>query len=285
MINHSLFSMQTSKSIIAAALFSIFVSTATYAHDEHETCDVELEAGLTINQSSIEFFDPDNRQHALYVIDENNQLSIGGNDVVLTAPQQVLVAEYSSRIRAMVPEVRAIAIEGVDLALEGVNLVFNELLGEGNNVGSDLTQELSAIKDEVLTRFTIKHGFTVGDNGLENDELLGNEFEQRIETAIEKAMMGSMGHLLVSLGQEMMFSGGDSDSFETRMEAFGENIEQQMELRAEKIERKANSLCVGAVEIDQLEEALKASISPMSNINVISVQQSLEHQEQNKRLM
>ncbi len=281
MKNKAIFT-QLPKTLIVITLISVFVSKALYAHD---SCDVDLDAGLTINESSIEFFDPDNNQHVLYSIDKNYQLTVRGDNVALNDEQQVLVEQYSTRIRAMVPQVRNVAIEGVDLALEGVNLAFNELLGEGNDVGANLTQELSSIKEEVAERFTIEHGFTLGENGLENDELLGEKFEQRIESAVEKAVMGSMGSLLVALGQEMMFSGGDNDAFETRMESFGENIEHEMELRVGKIEREAERLCLAVVEIDQLEEKLKSSISPLADINVITAKHTRSHDEHDKRLM
>ncbi len=270
------------KTLIAVTLLSVFLTKALYAH---ESCDVELDAGVTINESTIEFFDPDKKQQTLYKIDDDNNLIIGGDYVSLNNDQQALVEQYSSNIRAMVPQVRNIALEGVDLALEGVNLAFNELLGEGNDVGADLTQELSLLKEEVATRFTIEHGFTIGENGLDDDELLGDEFEERIESAVEKAVMGSMGSLLVALGQEMIFSGGDTNAFETRMESFGENIEHEMESRAEKIEKKAELLCLDAVVIDQIEEQLKASIEPLENINVITVKPSKSHQDDDKRLM
>lgn len=282
MTNKSLFTLKSPKTFIAATLISLFSSTALYAHN---SCNVDLDAGVTINQSSIEFFDPDKKNTPLYIIDSNNNLIVDGKSISLNDDQQVLVEHYSSNIRAMVPQVRGIALEGVDLALEGVNLAFNELLGEGNEIGADLTQELSSIKEDVATRFTIEHGFTLGENGLDDDELLGEEFEQRIESAVEKAVMGSMGSLLVALGQEMMFSGGDTDAFETRMENFGENIEHEMESRAEKIELKANELCLGMVKIDEIEEQLKASIVSLENINVITVQHSNEHQDIEQRSM
>jgi len=269
------------KTLIAVTLLSVFISKALYAHD---SCDVDLEAGLTINESKLEFFESENKDHVLYAIDSNYNLTVRGEDVSLNSKQQALVEAYSTNIRAMVPQVRHIAIEGVDLAIEGVNLAFNKLLGEDNDVGADLTQELFSLRKEVDERFTIEHGVTLGENGLEDDELLGEDFEQRIESAVEKAIVDSMGSLLVALGQEIMFS-GDSDAFETRMESFGENIEQEMELRAEKIERKADSLCLAAVEIDQLEEELKSSIAPLADINVITAKHTSGHEKHDKRLM
>ncbi|PCH95571.1 MAG: hypothetical protein COB83_08175 [Gammaproteobacteria bacterium] len=288
MTNKSLFTIKSPKTFIAATLIAIFSSTALYAHN---SCDVDLEAGLTINESTLEFFDSnENKQNkskqVLYSIDNDFQLTVRGKSIALNEAQQALVEQYSSNIRAMVPQVRNIALEGVELALEGVNLAFNELLGEGNDVGAELSQELLSLKEEVATRFTIEHGFTIGEHGftigehgLDDDELLGEEFEQRIEAAVEKAVMGSMGSLLVALGQEMMFSDGDTDAFETRMETFGENIENEMELRAEKIEGKADKMCLALVEIDQLEEQLKANIPSLADINVITTKHSGGHND------
>ena len=281
MTHKSLFTIKLPKTFIAATLMALFSSTALYAHN---SCDIDLEAGLTINESTLEFFNFDvNKQNkskqVLYSIDNDYQLTVRGESIALNDEQQALVEQYSSNIRAMVPQVRNIALEGVDLALEAVNLAFNELLGEGNDIGADLSQELSLLKEEVATRFTIEHGFTLGEHGLDNDELLGKEFEQRIESAVEKAVMGSMGSLLVALGQEMMFSGGDTEVFETRMENFGKNIENEMELRAEKIERKADQMCLALVEIDQLEEQLKANIPSLADINVITAKHNGGHND------
>ena len=69
------------------------------------------------------------------------------------------------------------------------------------------------------------------------------------------------------------------------MESFGENVEREMELRTKKIEEKANSLCAAVVDIDQLEEQLKSSISPLADINVITVKQFSESNLHNKKLM
>ncbi len=254
------------KTLLVATILATLSSASVLAHD---SCDVELEAGFNINENSIEFFS-EKSKNTLYKIDNDETLIVDGETIDLDDEQQALVIQYSTSIKAMVPQVRTIAIEGVDLALEGVNLAFNELLGEGNDVGADLSYELSKLKDEVSSRFTLEHGFTIGEDGLDNDELLGDEFEQRIESAVEKAVMSSMGSIMMAVGQEMISSGGDSNAFETRMENFGENIEHEMETRAEKIEIKANKLCIAAVEIDKLEEQLKISVEPLADINVIS---------------
>lgn len=247
---------------IAAAFFT----TGVYAHG---SCNVELEAGFNINKHSIEFFS-DNNKKPLYKIENDKRLIVGGENIPLDAHQQGLVKQYSTSIKAMVPKVRNISIEGVNLAIDGLNVAFNGLLGEGNPVGTGLTKDLSSLRDEAANRFTLENGFTIGEDGLETDELLGEEFTQRIESTIENAMMRSMGSIMMAVGQKMLSSDGESDNFEDRMESFSENIENEMKMSADRIEQKANKLCSAVLEIELLEEKLKASIAPLADINVIS---------------
>jgi hypothetical protein len=276
MLNSFSLAIRSPKFLSAVAVLSISFSAHIYAQD---ACNIELDAGLTLTETTLEFFNAEknaeNTKQILYKIDNDHHLIVHGKEVDLNTHQQALVTKYATSIRAMIPEVRAIAIDGVDIALDGINLAFNELLGEGNNVGVELTKELLLLRDEVVQRFTVENGITIGNNGVErkdftSEKILGKEFEQRIESAIEKAVINSMGSLFVAMGQEMLRSGGEGNSFETRMENFGENIANEMEKRTEEIKRKAGALCLPIINIAQLEEQLKAGISPLANINVIS---------------
>mgnify|MGYP000497974887 CR=1 FL=1 len=250
------------KTLLASTL--ILTSTSLYAHD---ACDVELEGGIKIDSSAIEFSQD---KQPVYQILDNNRLVVNGKTLELTASQQSLVAEYASSIRNVIPEVKSIAIEGIDLALDGVNLAFDELLGAGNSVGADLSLQLTALRDEVQERFDTRQGFYVDEEGFSGEAFFGEEFEQRIESAVEKAVKDSMGSLLIAVGQQMLFS-GDAQAFETKMENFGTMIETEMEARGAALEVKADQLCSSVVEIDKLEEALKAQVSELEAINILKV--------------
>ncbi|WDD97797.1 DUF2884 family protein [Thalassomonas actiniarum] len=250
------------KTLLASTL--ILTSTSLYAHD---SCDVELEGGIKIDSSGIEFMQD---KKPVYSILEDNRLVVDGKNIELNASQQSLVTEYAASIRAVVPEVKSIAIEGIDLAVEGVNMAFNELLGPGNDVGADLTRELTALREQVQTRFDADKGFYVDEHGFAGEEFFGEEFEQRIESVVEKAMRDSMGSLLIAVGQQMLFS-GDTGAFETKMENFGNKIENEMEARGAELESKGEQICLSVVEIDTLEEQLKAQISELENINILKV--------------
>ncbi len=259
--------------LIASSFTAALVSSTVYAN---ESCSVDLSAGFKINKNSIEFLQSGNesKDQTLYRINEGSKLFVGNKKLALTAKQKTLVKQYDGKIRQLVPQVKSVAIEGVDLAIDGVNLAFNGLLGEGNAVGADLTKELNLIRDQVTSNLTIENGISVGVDGLESEELLGKDFEQRIESAVEKAVLNSMGSILMAVGQQMMAGDGDEGSFETRMEDFGNTIEHEMTTRSEQIEAKAQALCINIAKLDALEEKLKAEIEPLATTNVFTVTQS-----------
>ena len=270
------------KSLVAIVISASLFTTTTQAHEDQShkdnSCEVNLDAGFSIDKNKIQFLEKEVQTNSdgeefnpvIYTIIDDNKLIVKGESIDLNKDQKALVSEYSKSIRQLVPEIREVALEGVDLALEGVNMAFNGLLGEDSGVSSDLTSDIEVLRDDISQRFTIEHGFTVGVEGENGDDLLGKDIEESIEKVVEKTIKNSMGTILVAVGKELMFS-GDTDAFETKMEAFGENIENEMEARAEKIEVKAQSLCLSVVEIDELETQLQNNIEALEDINVITV--------------
>jgi len=260
------------KSLIASAI--LLASGSVAAHDtsfSSDSCDVDLNAGVTINKQEVAFTKNDKE---LYKIVGNTHLVVNDETISLSGSQQELVAKFSHDVRAVVPEVKGIALEALDLASEGVTLAFNELLGEGNDVGAELSEHLAAIKFDIDRELDLEKEISIDEHGNFGDGTFGEEFEQRIEEAVESTIKNSMGTLLIAVGQEMLFSGGDPDAFEARMETFGEQIEQQMEERASVIEEKAEALCHSVLAIDALEEQMKLEIDALAGFDVVTANKS-----------
>ncbi|WP_019027056.1 DUF2884 family protein [Colwellia piezophila] len=253
---------------------AITLSLASSAATAFESCNVELSAGFTIDANSIEFLQEkskhDEQQVSLYKIIEGKKLFIDNKSIKLSSQQQALVQQYDEKIRHLVPQVKSVAIEGVDLAVDGINLAFNGLLGEGNSVAASLTKELELIRTQIESSLTIENGISIGVDGLENEALLGKDFEQRMDSVIEKAVINSIGSIMIAMGQQMM-ADDDGQSFQQRMESFGETMEQEMTTRSAQIEKKAQALCVDIAELDALEEQLKAEVEPLAHTNVFTV--------------
>jgi hypothetical protein len=268
------------KTLIATALIlastSSFASNASFTND---SCDVDISGGIKITPSSIEF---SKNKKQLYKIVDNETLYVDGQKIDLSQSEQSLVIDYSNSIRATVPEVKDIALDAIDLASDGVNLAFNELLGEGNDISAEITAQLSEIRKEVDEGFTSNNDISFDEDGFSGDDFFNEGFEKRIETAVETTVQNSIGSLLIAVGQQMLFSGGDMDTFETRMEDFGEKIEQEMESRGEEIEKRGEALCQSVVAIDALEDQLTHEIDELADFNLLTTDIS---SKSNKDLM
>lgn len=257
------------KTLIASA---ILLSGSAVAHDVHfntNSCDVDLNAGISIKKNTITFT---KHNKPLYQIIDNQSLVVDGNTVALNAEQAELVYNYSTKIRAVPKEVKHIAIEAIDLAAEGINLAFVEILGDGNQVSADLTSKLSEIREDVDNQFDVNE-FSIDEHGNLQDNFFTEQFEQKISDMVEDTVKNSMGTLLIAVGQEMLFS-GDTEAFEAKMEDFSSRIEAQMEQRGELLEAKGERLCHSVYQIDELEEQIKSVIDEMPNVDVIVVETS-----------
>ncbi len=265
------------KTLIATAL--ILASSASYAHDNSfssDNCNVELHGGININEKAITF---SKNKSPLYTISGDNTLLINGDEVALNSHQKALLHDYSTQIRQVVPEVKSIALDAIDLAIDGVNLAFDELLGQGNNVSAELTTQLTNIRTEVDSEFKKQAGFYIDEDGFSGKDFFGDDFEQRIETAVENTIQNSLGTLMIAVGQEMLMSGGDMDAFGSKMEKFGEQIGHEMEVRSEGLEKRGETFCQSVIAIDDLEERLKDSIDELAGFNLITASVKNQHNE------
>jgi hypothetical protein len=269
------------KTLIATAL--IMASSASYGHDNSfssESCNLNLNGGININAQEITF---SKDKSPLYSITENDTLLINGEKIVLTVHQESLLHDYSTRIRNVVPEVKSIALDAIDLAIDGVNLAFNELLGEENISSAELTSQLTTIRGEVDAEFTRHENFYIDEEGFSGNDFFGENFEQRVESAVESTIKNSLGSLMIAVGQEMLFSGGDMKAFESKMEDFGEIIEHEMKTRSAGLERRGEALCQSIIMIDKMEEQLKESIDEIANFDLITA--SAKYSIANSKLM
>ena len=239
----------------------------------HQSCAIELSAGLEIKATSITFFEQNSGRQksklALYTINDNDSLSISREKISLTLEQSILIDAYDTHIRQLVPKVKSIAIEGVDLAIDGVSISFNSLLGEGNTVGQELITELLELRQKIDVSLSNEYEIIIGVDGLESDNLLGEDFELRIESAMRKAVMGSMGSLLVALGKQMI--NDDELGFDNKIDTFSQTIGREMESRAKIIEGKVEQLCSDFIKLEMIETQLQESIAQLQPINVFNV--------------
>jgi hypothetical protein len=247
-------------------LLATLLATPLAVNAHSDECDVDMDYGMKISPSKIQFYD---EQSPLYSIVDDQLLYLNGQQVSLDADGQQSVSDFSKSVRELVPEVQSIAVDAVELASKGVNMAFTGLLGEDSDTVVELDDKFEQLKQELEYKFASDQEISFNMEG--GDDFLGSEFEERVESLVEDAVQQSIGGLLMALGQQMLTSGGDMDAFEARMEAFGEDIEVQMEKQAEGLEQRAEQLCLRVSHIAELEDKMRANVDQIQHIKLVKV--------------
>jgi hypothetical protein len=231
-------------------------------------CNVELNGNMQLENKILAItLDNDTR----LTIDQDKTLYIDGIALTLDIRQQRWVDNYYNGINQAVPQAAAIATEAVALASTALNEVFTKLLGSDNSALADLSDKLRSLDQQIQYNFYADNGdIRLYSESFKNGGFFGEQWEAQFEGAIEDLVTESIGHLIVAIGTQLIFSGGDTEEFEQKMERFGQQMEQKVEYQAEALEEKANVLCSTLAKVDFAETQLQ-KIEQLADLDVIQL--------------
>lgn len=240
-------------------------SLPVFAHQ----CNVELHGNMSL-ENKILTVELDNNSRL--IIDQNKTLFIDNQAISLNAEQQSWVNNYYDGINQAAPQAASIATDAVALASTAVNEVFTELLGSDNRALAELSEKLQSLDKQIQYNFYAENGdIRLSSEDFKNGEFFGDQWEDQFEQAIEEVVTDSLGHLMVAIGTQMLFSGGDMDAFEAKMERFGEQMEDKIEFQASALEGKAEQLCDTLRKVDYAEQQLQ-QLKDLRSLDVIEIQ-------------
>jgi hypothetical protein len=252
----------------------VFLLATTSAHAK-DACIVELVGGLRITKTALEFTEGDKPR---YKIMSDQTLVINDRPLSLNQQQQLLVKQYASGIRALVPEVHQLTLEGVDLASEAMGLVFQELLEPDNQTARKVHNEFLLLRNDIGKSFASEKPININQKGLQDGDFLGMDFESRISKIVDASGKEISWNIIKSLGASIFSNDDKMGDFETRMNKFGERMEREMNVRAEKMEKRGDAVCLSVLALDRKEEELKQSIKEVSGFNLIAFKKTQQAQ-------
>lgn len=256
---------------------ALICSPAAMAHNDNDSaisfsndeCNVEFKNDVRIKPNELEIFTADN--HTMTFIN-SGELMIDGQTLTLNSQQHQAISNYSDSLRSQLPEVANIALEGVKIA----GVAIEEVANAFNIDGLDSINELMAdIQVEVQNTFYQQGAFVMGQQSFSQfGENFESQFDEQIESAVQAAMMQSMGSILMAVGSELMGSGGDMQAFEQRMENMGAEIEAKVEQQANQLEKRADALCGNFSTIADQEQQLVKLVPELKDYQLFSYKQN-----------
>ncbi len=254
-----------SRSLLAAAI--TFSSFSSYATLEKKQCDVELSHGLIITDDVIRIVD---KGQTRVQINNDNQLFIRGYWVDLSPEESKVVEQFSRGIRQTVPELVDLATDGVNLGLSAIEQVVEGMSDKEPEV---LKTQLQYVERALMDKF--KRGddfFFIAPQSLSKiDDFFTKEISQKIHSAVH----GSLGAILVSLGDAFKSREGNIEDrindMGQRMDIISTEIDKSLQKKAEQLEMKASEYCECLNSLDVTESRLQQMVPGMADFDLVQI--------------
>ncbi|AEF01690.1 DUF2884 family protein [Alteromonas sp. 76-1] len=250
-----------------ALVTSSLLSVPAFAFET--SCDIELDGHLQYYQGLITV---DMQNGSTMSIDDTYHLVINGESVSLNNEQQQWVNTYYDRIDTAIPMTLNIASEGLEIASVAVSEVFGELLGGDNKLTEDFDTMFTSLNEKLATSFYDDSGNIKVDTAkFDEPGFFDESWEDEFEAQFESLISESMGRILIAVGTQMLWNGGDMEAFEEKMERFGETIEHRVESQAAALEEKGDALCEVLQEANYAENKMQTSIPGLGGLDLIDM--------------
>jgi len=197
----------------------------------------------------------------LYRIDEQGVLYVDGKAVDQNRLQRRNNQRFKKNVEELPAEIMELAVDAMEIAFVSIGATLDMFGIRNEEFEADLKAAIDSGVSSLETRLKANEStWTMGPNNfsLINEDEFGPEFEQRVESIIEKYSGDiAMGAL------KAVFS--DAKSIEDK----SKEVEALVEARAKEIEVSANELCTRFDEIAKQEQLLQASHPDLTTLPLL----------------
>lgn len=225
-------------------------------------CPVDVQNELHIKKSQIEIHTSADEQ---VILDEENQLSIAGKKLTLTADQQAALASYREQIQALLPELQQLArnkLAVVDELLDDMALSLNTPQAFNN-----VKQTIHSLVGSIEARYYQNEEWIFPVHSFSS---MHQEWEKEFEQAKGFVSQEFFTGAFTALSQKMQQEGGiNLTELADQMAKLKVQLEQRLQGYAQDAEQEARSLCLLFDQIKQQEQALHQKIPQLQNFPVL----------------
>ena len=223
-----------------AALLSV-ISCSVMAREHTQVCNYELHYDIEADAKGLSLI----TQNKDRVRIENQNLWINGKPVSLTQSEQRRLQHYERDLRRFTQEATSVALEGVQLGLEGAAVAVTTLTGEPLPV--ETLARMKALQHRFAARFDGQH-FSA--------DSFGHDFDREIDASVDELVSDLTEQGIGGVGSMMALALFAPSKLEARAAQIEQRVSQQIEVRAEVLERRADGLCKQVQTLDGLENSL-----------------------------
>ncbi|WP_042150636.1 MULTISPECIES: DUF2884 family protein [unclassified Pseudoalteromonas] len=256
-------------------LFGFYFLSFSVVADEE--CNVELEHGLIITENVIRIVDKTQTRVQINLGEnqQDTQIFIKGLLIELSEDETLVLNEFERGLRNTVPELVNLATDGVNLGLTAIEQVVK---GFSDKEPQVLKNQLEYVEKTLMSKF--KRGddfFYIAPQSLSRlDDFFKNEISEKIHAAVH----GSLGAILVALGDAFESDEGNLEEritdMGTRMDIIATEIDKSLQKKAMVLEAKADEYCSCLQKLDETETRLQKIIPSLLQFDLVKIKPKYE---------
>lgn len=232
------------------------------------SCDIQLQYGILITPEHIRIIDG---YLTKIQINNDKQLFINGDWIRLEVHEVELLKSFSKGLRNEVPQIVGIAMEGADIGLEALDKIMNGIANTGD--GDLFQEEFEDFRARFKQKFNhIDNTFYIAPQSLDK---LDDFFEDELGQEIKKVVTGSLGAVLVALGEAINSNDGGAErnvvDVSEQLERLENKIEKQLSAKSLVLEKKAKQFCDRLTELNKTESELHVMLPQLRRFDVVKL--------------
>jgi hypothetical protein len=244
-------------------LMTLLPATANAA-----SCDIQLQYGILITPEHIRIIDG---YLTKIQINNDEQLFINGDWIRLEVHEEELLKSFSKGLRNEVPQIVGIAMEGAEIGLQALDKIMNGIVDSGD--GDLFQEEFEDFRARFKQRFNqFDNKFYIAPQSLDK---LDDFFEDELGQEIKKVVTGSLGAVLIALGEAINSNDGGVESnvvdVSEQLERLEEKIEKQLSAKSLVLEKKAKQFCDRLTELNKTESELHVMLPLLRDYDVVKL--------------
>ncbi len=232
-----------------------------------EQCNVQLGYGMIITDDMIRIVEGTQTR---VQINNDKQIFIEGRWIRLNEQDTLILKEFSLGLRDTVPELVNLATDGVNLGLTAIEQVVESFSDKEPEV---LKNQLKYVEQALMEKF--KRGDDFYYIAPQSLSKLDEFFEKEISGKIHSAVHGSLGAILVALGEAFDSDEGNIEErisdMNQRMDIISTEIDKSLEKKAVSLEAKAIEYCGCLQKLDETETQLQKLIPELVKFDLVQI--------------
>jgi hypothetical protein len=236
-------------------------------HGHHLQCDYDSDFDVQVRPEGVAF--TRSGAHPSDVFMHDGQLRVDGRTVAVSYQDAARLRQYEQQVRDLVPAMATIMRDGVDIGYAALATVVATMVDNGDT-RTHLLQSLRDQRVEALQQVddTLGHGFWKA----------GNESEF-FNKNLEKTVSDLVGGITSDAVSDAL--SGDPNrlaALEARANALDTTLDKAVEMPAEKLRQRAETLCPRLSALDQWQQQFQFRLADGERLQLLSSDMDSSHQ-------